>query len=102
MKTLPAIALISAMTVSLSAFGAAAQDEEGVVLDIQTIDCRAMLKMDNEEQEFTLIYFHGFKSGQEGEMMFNGPELRAATNEIMDWCIDNPSETLIKAFQEKR
>ena len=102
MKSLPAIALIGTMAVSLSAFGAAAQDDEGVVLDIQTIDCRTMLKMDNEEQEFTLIYFHGFKSGQDGEMMFDGPVLREATNEIMDWCIDNPSETLMKAFEEKR
>ena len=102
MKSLPAIALIGTMAVSLSAFGAAAQDNEGVVLDIQTIDCRTMLKMDNEEQEFTLIYFHGFKSGRDGEMVFNGPEFRAATNEIMDYCIDNPAESLMKAFEQKR
>ncbi|MEE4144406.1 MAG: HdeA/HdeB family chaperone [Halieaceae bacterium] len=102
MKSLPAIALIGTMAVSLSAFGAAAQDDEGVVLDIQTIDCRTMLKMDNEEQEFTLIYFHGFKSGKDAEMVFNGPKFRAATNEIMDYCIDNPAEKLLKAFEEKR
>ena len=102
MKSLPIMTLIGAVAVSLSALSAAAQDDEGVVLDIQTIDCRTMLKMDNEEQEFTLIYFHGFKSGKEGEMVFNGPKFRAATNEIMDYCIDNPAESLIKAFQEKR
>lgn len=102
MKSLPIMTLIGAVAVSLSALSAAAQDDEGVVLDIQTIDCRTMLKMDNEEQEFTLIYFHGFKSGKDGEIVFNGPKFRAATNEIMDYCIDNPAESLIKAFQEKR
>ena len=102
MKSIRTMALIGAIAVSQSAVGAVAQDDEGVVLDIQTIDCRTMLKMDNEEQEFTLIYFHGFKSGKDGEMVFNGPKFRAATNEIMDYCIDNPAESLIKAFQEKR
>jgi hypothetical protein len=102
MKSLPAMTLIGAMAISLSAFGAVAQDNEGVVLDIQTIDCRTMLKMDNEEQEFTLIYFHGFKSGRDAEMVFDGPKFRAATDQIMDYCIDNPAESLIKAFQEKR
>lgn len=72
------------------------------MIDIQTIDCRTVLKMDNEEQDFTMIYFHGFHSGKQGEMIFNGPEFRAATNEIMDYCIDKPSETLMKAFEEKR
>ena len=102
MKSFSTMTLIGAMALSLSAYNAAAQDDEGVVLDIQTIDCRTMLKMDNEEQEFTLIYFHGFKSGKDGEMVFNGPKFRAATNEIMDYCIDNPAESLMKAFEQKR
>jgi HdeA/HdeB family len=101
MKSLLAIAVLGTAALSLAGIGASAQEPEPEI-DIQTIDCRTMLKMDNDEQEFTLIYFHGFKSGQSGEMMFNGPVLREATNEIMDWCIDNPSETLMKAFQEKR
>jgi hypothetical protein len=99
---MPAIALIGTLFLSTSAFSAAAQDDNGVVLDIQSIDCRTMLKMDNEEQEFTLVYFHGYLSGKHGETMFDGPKLRGATNEIMDYCIDNPSETLMKAFEEKR
>lgn len=102
MKAISTMIVIGALVLSLSAVEAAAQDDEGVVLDIQTIDCRTMLKMDNEEQEFTLIYFHGFKSGKDGEMVFNGPKFRDATDQIMDYCIDNPADSLIKAFQEKR
>ena len=95
------IAFICSLTLSLTAVGASAEEPEPEI-DIQTIDCRTMLKMDNDEQELTLIYFHGFKSGQDGDMMFDGPVLREATNEIMDWCIDNPAESLMKAFEEKR
>jgi hypothetical protein len=61
-----------------------------------------MLKMNNEEKEFTLLYFHGFKSGKDGQMTFNGPEFTAATDAIMDYCIDNPSKSLLEAFEEKR
>jgi hypothetical protein len=102
MKRLKPIALVAALPLMLAGFAAAAQDQEAVVIDIQTIDCRTMLKMDNEEQEFTLLYFHGFKSGKDGNMTFNGPEFFAATEAIMDYCIDNPSQSLLKAFEEKR
>ena len=102
MKRLKPIALFAALPLMLAGFTAAAQDQEAVVIDIQTIDCRTMLKMDNEEQEFTLLYFHGFKSGKDGQMIFNGPEFFAATEAIMDYCIDNPSAALLTAFEEKR
>jgi hypothetical protein len=102
MKKLTQIVLATSLILFLPAFEADAQEQESVVLDLQTIDCRTMLKMDDEEREFTLIFFHGFKSGQDGNAIFNGPEFLAATNGIMDFCIDNPSETLMKAFDEKR
>ena len=102
MKSIKPFALVAALPLILGGFAASAQDQEAIVLDIQTIDCRTMLKMDNEEQEFTLLYFHGFKSGKDGQMIFNGPEFFAATEAIMDYCIDNPSATLLTAFEEKR
>ncbi len=102
MKTLKQTFSAAALALLLRGFEAYAQEQESVVLDIQTIDCRTMLKMDDDEQEFTLIFFHGFKSGQEGNAIFNGPEFLAATNAIMDYCIDNPGQTLMKAFDEKR
>jgi len=76
-----------------------AQDTDPVV-DIQTIDCRAMLKMEHSEQDFTLVYLHGFINGTKNEMVFDGPALRAATEKIFDHCIDNPEDNLLKVFQE--
>ncbi len=102
MRKLNQTVFAASLVLLLPGLEAAAQDQESAVLDIQTIDCRTMLKMDDEEQEFTMIFFHGYKSGQEGNAIFNGPEFLAATNAIMDYCIDNPAETLMKAFNEKR
>lgn len=96
--------LVSTVFLSFCVVSAVAQEqtEEPVTLDISTIDCRTMLKMESDEQDYTLIYFHGFKSGQANEVIFNGPELLAATDAIMDYCIDNPSAPLMKAYDENR
>jgi hypothetical protein len=80
----------------------AQQVEENIVFDIAAIDCRSMLKMASDEQDFTLIYFHGYKSGQAGVTMFDAPALLEATEAVMDFCIDNPSATLLEAFDENR
>ncbi len=89
----------------LSCFGltaaAYAQDKEPVV-DIQTIDCRTMLKMEHSEQDFTLVYLQGFINGTKNEMVFDGPALRAATEKVFDQCIDNPSDNLLKVMQANR
>lgn len=71
-------------------------------LDIDKITCREALKMTGDERAFTVIYFHGFMSGKKNETHFDGPALSEATDKIADYCIDNPSETLLKSFETIR
>jgi hypothetical protein len=33
-------------------------------IEIEQITCKAFLKMEGEEREFSLLYFHGFMSGK--------------------------------------
>ncbi len=101
MKTLLKISAIGALALSAASLNALAQDEDPVI-DMNTVDCRTMLKMDGEEQSFTLIYFHGYISGTKGETLFDGPVLREATDAIMDYCIDNPSATVMESFEKNR
>jgi hypothetical protein len=101
MKSLLKISAIGALALFTTSQNALAQDDDPVI-DMNTVDCRTMLKMDSEEQDFTLIYFHGYISGTKGEIMFNGPVLREATNKIMDYCIDNPSAMVMEAFEKNR
>jgi len=101
MKLALKLAAIGAVALPLSSLTALAQDKEPVI-EMNTVDCRTMLKMDADEQDFTLIYFHGYISGTKGETLFDGPVLREATNKIMDYCIDNPSATLMEAFEKNR
>lgn len=79
-----------------------AESEMDVRLQIDEITCREALKMGGDERAFTVIFFHGFISGKKGQTLFDGPALMEATDKIADYCIDNPSEKLIKAFETIR
>lgn len=79
-----------------------ALSQDVATVDIDKITCRAMLKMDAPEQEFTLVYFHGFLSGAKNERVFDGPRLRAVTESVFDTCIDNPSSTLMTVLETQR
>ena len=81
-------------------FPVAAQEDP--IVQMQDIDCRAMLKMGGDEQNYTLLYFHGYMSGVKGDTLFDGPAFRGATEKIMDFCIDNPSASLMEAFEKNR
>jgi HdeA/HdeB family len=78
-----------------------AQDDD-FRMNIDEISCRDMLKMENGERDFTLIFMHGFMSGKQDAIKFDGPKLTEATEAILDACIDNPSEPLLSVFERVR
>ena len=73
-----------------------------IVVDLKTQDCRTLLRMSGKERDFTLVFYHGFMSGMKNDTVFNGPELAEATDQIIDHCIDNPNDGLLKVFEAKR
>ena len=76
--------------------------EEGIKFNLNDIDCREWIKMEEDEEEFTLIYFHGFLSGKKGQMTFDVEALTKATDDIEEHCISNPGDKLITAFEKFR
>jgi len=85
----------------VGAAGAYAQDDTDNI-EIEKMTCREMLRMGNNEREFTLIFLHGFMSGKKSEMLFDGSALQDATDVVLDTCIDNPDETLLAVFEKAR
>lgn len=73
-----------------------------VVVDLKTQDCRTLLRMSGSERDFTLVFYHGFMSGKKNDTNFNGPELAKITDQIIDHCIDNPNDGLLKVFETMR
>jgi hypothetical protein len=90
-----------AAVVLIGGLPAQAQDE-GIKVEIDKITCREMLKMGADERAFTMIFMHGFISGKKDELVFDAPALTAATDAVLDACIDNPDQTLLGMFGKVR
>lgn len=83
--------------------GVHAQDqEEGSTVDLESITCRTLFKLDSQEKDNLVIFMHGFLSGKLDETLLDVPELTEVTDQIIDHCIDNPDETLLSAYERFR
>ena len=82
--------------------GPAMADADDETVDIGQISCREMLKMEGEERDLTLIFIHGFVSGENAAPELDELELSDATETILDTCIDNPSESVLSVFHKVR
>lgn len=76
--------------------------KEWTVVDLNTLDCRAFLKMTGEERNITVAFYHGVITGMAKEMSINIPVLAEVTDKVVDHCVDNPKDVLLKVFQDKR
>ena len=81
-----------------------AQDPPQVltVVDLNTLDCRTLLKMAGDARDATVSFYHGLLTGMNKEMSVNVPALAEATDKVIDHCIDYPKDILLKVFQDKR
>lgn len=70
--------------------------------DLSKVTCRELLLMEGEEQDFTIVFYHGMMNGKNNDMMFDELALATSTDNIMNHCIDNPNDTVINAFTKFR
>jgi hypothetical protein len=96
------ISMITAFASAIACSTVPALAQDAPILEIGTIDCRTLLKMDESEKDFTLVFLHGFMSGKADNMVFDGPAFGAATGAIVEECIDNPSAKLLDIFGKHR
>lgn len=101
--TLKGLLAVSVLLAGISGIEVSAQTaDDRSTVDIENLDCRAMLMMDGDARDFTLIFYHGFISGQNKELIFDGDALAAATDRVLEQCIDNPNDKLLAVFEKAR
>ncbi len=101
MKQLPALllTLVCSLSGAASANAAADKTDSG---GLDQVDCRTLLRLSSEERSFTLVYFHGFVSGKHGQLQVDTPTLSAASDRVIDHCIDRPGDRLLMVFEKIR
>lgn len=76
--------------------------EEDTNIYLEKISCRELLKMPGEDKKLTLIFYHGLMSAKKDQMVVDRITLRDATDQVIDYCINNPDETLMTVFDQYR
>jgi hypothetical protein len=69
---------------------------------LNELDCRTLLRLGGDERAYTLLYLHGFVSGRTNLMLLPTDELAAATDRVIDHCIDAPNDKLLQVFEQAR
>jgi hypothetical protein len=69
---------------------------------LNELDCRTLLRLNGDERAYTLLYLHGFVSGKANQLLLPTEELAAATDRIVDHCIDKPGDKLLPVFEQVR
>ena len=71
-------------------------------VDLTTLDCRTFLQMEGENRNNTLLFLHGYVSGQAKQTKIDLGPISESTDRIVNECIDKPSENLLAVFIRNR
>ena len=91
-----------AFATALFGTAAFAQNKINPIVDLKTLDCRTFLKLDSEHRNDVIMFYHGYVSGKKNETAVNVDNLAQATDKVMDYCIDKPTDALMKSFMNSR
>jgi len=91
--------VVATLLAGLFTSGAALAAETSEV-KLDDLDCRALLKMNGDDEHSAVLFLHGYASGKAGAAVISIPSLTAATDKIRDHCIDNPSDKLLDVFSK--
>ncbi|MDJ0747535.1 MAG: HdeA/HdeB family chaperone [Xenococcaceae cyanobacterium MO_167.B27] len=91
--------LFSIPSVSVYGQNGTKQENDSTRVNLESLDCRYLLKLPGEDKEATMIYLHGFMSGKNSELIVDVEKLSEASEKIIDRCINRPNESLLRVFE---
>ena len=77
------------------------QDDNSMI-ELKSLACRRLLKLNDSEKEAAIMFFHGYISGQKSELTVDVPALSKISDQVIDHCIDNPNDSLLSLFEQYR
>ncbi|MGA1622886.1 MAG: HdeA/HdeB family chaperone [Synechocystis sp.] len=99
---LSALAIANLMSVSAVAEANAETTKDAEMFDMKAVSCRELMLAGTDNRGLMMSLFHGFISGQKNETTFNPDTLATVTDDIQNYCIDNPNAELLDVFKKYR
>lgn len=99
---LPTLALVAIVgqTATMTANGQTQSNAS--MFNLGTVTCKDLMLSESEDKRLTISLFHGFFNGRKNETRIDANQLAQVTDEIENYCVDNPKSTLMSAFQKYR
>ena len=94
--------ICGALTAAILSSPAASQSNPMSTVDLMTLDCRTFLQMEGENRDNTVLFLHGYVSGQAKQTKIELAPISEATDRIINQCIDKPSDNLLSVFTRNR
>jgi hypothetical protein len=94
-------ALIAALTLGSTAASSQSPPILSTV-DLATLDCRTFLQMEGDNRNNTVLFLHGYVSGQGKQTKIELGPISEATDRIINECIDKPAGNLLAVFTKNR
>jgi hypothetical protein len=73
------------------------QDEQQ---DISSYSCKDVMRMSGTDRELALAVLHAFILGKKGTSKIDVPKLTNATDEFIEFCLDNPNDNALAVMEK--
>ena len=70
--------------------------------DMKDISCKELMLSSSENRELIMSLFHGFINGKKNETRLDPNQLAKVTDDIQNYCVDNPQAALLEVFEKYR
>ncbi|MGK7931544.1 MAG: HdeA/HdeB family chaperone [Microcystaceae cyanobacterium] len=99
---LSALVWVTVMGQSLAMTAQAQSSSNVSTFDMKAITCKDLMLSNSENQELMMSLFQGFFSGRSNETLLDIEELATVTDQVRNYCLNNPNKTLMSAFEQYR
>ena len=68
--------------------------------DLKGNQCKDVMILSGEDREIAIAFAHGYMLGKKNTTRYVPEELGEATDKFMDYCLDNPKDNALAAFEK--
>lgn len=68
--------------------------------DLKDNQCRDVMILSGEDREIAIAFAHGYMLGKKNTTEYVPEILGDATDKFMDYCLDNPKDNALEAFEK--
>ena len=78
---------------------ALAAEEPSAEKDLSSFQCKDVMRLSGSERENSLAFVHGYRLGKMNTTQYDIDALADLTERFIDYCLENPSEKALAAFE---